>query len=184
MGAQQTRPDSFVIQLQGGQNAGDAVAESLREVGTVAKVTGHDGLLLVEVGDAQAETAEKAAKTTRAAKAVKPPTAWERLRKLVGAHGVVQPVLVDDSGIEQLPTGEISVRFKTSPTDAALEKFAASHDLKVLARNEYVPKQAVFAPIHPEEQYLPKVIQSVMDAKTVELAWANTLGQYKRLTRG
>lgn len=186
MGAQQTRPDSFVIRLQGGKGAGDAVAESLRDVGTVATVSGHDSLMVVHIGAPAVAEAEKAAKTEKVAKAEKAPkpkSSWERLRKLVGAHGVVQPVLTDDSGNEQLPTGEISVRFKTQPTDAALAKFAASHDLKLLARNEYVAQQAVFAPIHPEEQYLPEVIQSVMSAKTVELAWANTLGQYKRLTR-
>lgn len=181
MGTQQTRPDSFVIRLQG---EGDAIARALREVGTVGKVTGHDGLMVVHLGVAGGETeAAQAAKAVKPAKAPEPKSAWERLRKLVGAHGVVQPVLVDDNGVEQLPTGEVSVRFKTSPTDAALERFATSHDLKLVARNEYVARQAVFAPIHPEEQYLPDVIQSVMDAKNVELAWANTLGQYQRLTR-
>ena len=172
MGKQKTKPDSFVVRLQGED---EAVARALREVGTVDKVTGHDGLVVVHVGTAAAHATKPATPKSK-------PT-WERLRKLVGAHGVVQPVLTDDRGFDQLPTGEISVRFTTPLTDAALKRFATSHDLKLLARNEYVPRQAVFAPIQPEEQYLPELIQAVMSAENVELAWANTLGQYRRLTR-
>ena len=173
MGRQKTKPDSFVVRLQGKE---DAVARALGDVGTVDPVTGHDGLMVVHVGAAGSRAA-------RATKSAKPKSAWQRLRKVVGAHGVVQPVLTDDNGVDQLPTGEISVRFTTPLTDAALKRFATSHDLKLLARNEYVPRQAVFAPIHPGEQYLPDVIQSLTSAKNVELAWANTLGQYRRLTR-
>ena len=169
MGRQEPKPDSFVVRLQGGE---DAVARAVRDVGTVDQVKGHDDLVVVNVSAPAVKAAKPGAKP-----------AWERLRKLVGADGVVQPVLTDDQGFDQLPTGEISVRFTAPLTVAALKRFAASHDLKLLAQNEYVPQQAVFAPIHPEEQYLPDVIQSVMSAKNVELAWANTLGQYQRLAR-
>jgi len=166
---QNTKPGSFVVRLQGDK---DAAARALRKVGTIDQVTGHDGLMVVHVSATAAEAGKPNSKPT-----------WDRLRKRIGAHGVVQPVLTDDNGVDQLPTGEIGVRFTTPLTDGALKRFAISHDLRLLARNEYVPRQAVFAPIHPHEQYLPDLIQSVMGAKNVELAWATTLGQYRRATR-
>jgi hypothetical protein len=169
MGGQNTKPGRFVVRLRSDE---DALARAVQDMGTVDRVAGHDDLVVVHITTPSAEASK-----------VKAKAAWQRLRKLVGALGVVQPVLIDDQGLDQLPTGEISVRFATPPTDASLERFAASHDLRLLTRNEFVPRQAVFAPIHPEEQYLPEVIQSATSAKNVERAWANTLGQYRRLPR-
>ena len=45
-----------------------------------------------------------------------------------------------------VPTGEITVRFRETPDEQQLQRFASGHKLRLLRQNEFVPQQAVFQP--------------------------------------
>src|SRR5262249_41803873 len=137
----------------------------LGKLGRIVNLPGSDGLLLLQVD-----------KKSSGAKAI-----WEQACKLVGTNGTVKPVLVGEDGTEQYPTGEITVRFNSTPTDAQLKRFAASHKMRLRNRNEYVPQQAVFEPLDPNEQYIPDLVAEVSSAKDIQLAWANTLVRYQKM---
>jgi hypothetical protein len=100
---------------------------------------------------------------------------------LLGARATVQPVLLDESGHEQYPTGEISVRFLDAASDQQLKQFAESYGLRLHRRNEYVPEQAVFTPLEPVRRYLPDLVREVASNDGVRAAWANTLAHYRRM---
>lgn len=140
------------------------VQEALRKFGEVEEVKGSNNLLLVHLPK---EAADK--KT------------WRSIQKKLGKGEVVHPVLVDESGHLQYPTGEINVRFERNPSDAELKRFAAKHGLRLRSRNEYVPQQAIFEPIDAAERYVPELVQEISQEKNVQLAWANTLSRYDRI---
>ena len=103
------------------------------------------------------------------------------IQKKLGDAGVVHPVLVDESGQDQYPTGEIAVRFQRTPSDAELKKFAAAHKLRLHSRNEYVPQQAIFEPIDLKDRDVLEAVKEVSQDKNTQLAWANTLSRYDRI---
>jgi hypothetical protein len=137
--------------------------DRLREIGEVETLKGSDNLMLMHT---RRETSDAKA-------------AWELIRSELEDEEVVYPVLIDEGGRHQYPTGEISVRFRSTPTDAQLERFAASHGLRLQSRNEFMPQQAIFEPVNPGDRYIPELVQEVADAKNVQLAWANTLSRYE-----
>lgn len=75
------------------------------------------------------------------------------------------------------PTGEVSVRFHTSPSDAELSGFAAEHGLRLLRRNEFVPQQVVFQPLGSDVR---SVIQRIEREGAARAVWANTLSGPQR----
>jgi hypothetical protein len=109
-----------------------------------------------------------------------PRGAWQGVQALLGERATVQPVLLDESGYEQYPTGEISVRFLDVPSDQQLKQFADSYGLHLHRRNEYVPQQAVFTPLEPGRRYLPDLVREVSSDNRVQAIWANTLARYRR----
>jgi len=74
-------------------------------------------------------------------------------------------------------TGEVSVRFHASPSDAQLAGFAAEHGLRLVRRNELVPQQAVFEPLGSD---LRTVIQRIEREGAARAVWANTLSAPQR----
>jgi hypothetical protein len=109
MGEPRPSSDRFVVHVHGDR---DAVARLLREAGTVEAVKGHDGLMVVHVGDASAD----AAKTTTPAKTK---SNWNRLRKLLGANGIVQPV-------PPMTVGTYSFRSSHVRSCAVAKRFSAA----------------------------------------------------------
>lgn len=109
-----------------------------------------------------------------------PREAWQGVQTLLGDSATVQPVLLDESGYEQYPTGEISVRFLDAPSDQQLKQFAESYGLRLHRRNEYVPEQAVFTPLEHGRRYLPDLVREVSSDNRVQAVWANTLAHYRR----
>lgn len=158
---QKPKRDVFVLHARRDR---DAVQRELGQLGAVEELQGSDLLLL------------RLNKEAASAK-----SAWERIRKKLGTGESVQPVLVDDSGTPQYPTGEISVRFRKPPTDAGLKKFARTHGLRLGSRNEFVPQQAIFELAEAGEKYIPTVVKDVSGDEDVEVAWANTLSRYERM---
>jgi hypothetical protein len=76
-------------------------------------------------------------------------------------------------------TGEISVRFTTSPGDEDLRRFTARHGLRLLRRNEFVREQAVFKPVDASRS-LPDLIQEIEREGAAKAVWANTLRRFHR----
>ena len=106
-----------------------------------------------------------------------PKAAWRKLQDEADDLEV-DPVLLDETGQQHFPTGEVTVRFKERQTDASLAKFAAKHGLQGGARNEYVPAQVVFR--IAGRRYLPEVLESLVPSEDVASAWANTQSRYQR----
>ena len=154
-------PNRLVVQVQ--RNEED-IGRKLGELGELQKLKGSDGLLLLQVDEKSGLKG-----------------AWDRARKMLGANGTVQPVLLHEDGSEHYPTGQITVRFKTNPSDATLERFAAEHSLRLCNRNEYVPQQVVLEPLGPSEPYIPDLVEKIQSSKDVQMTWANTLSRYTRL---
>lgn len=142
----------------------ESAEQRLAPLGDVAPLEGSERLLLLSTpsgtGDSEAR--------------------WARAQKLLGELGTVQPVLVDELGEAQLPTGEISVRFHEVPADDQLHQFAAEHGLRLRDRNEFVPQQAVFRPADPSASYLPKLVRELAGTKDTKAVWANTRTRFHR----
>jgi hypothetical protein len=150
----------FVIRMKPDR---EKAHSKLMELGEVEALKGSDGLMLM-----------RSRQETPDAKA-----AWELLRRELGDEEIVYPVLLDESGHHLYPTGEISVRFQSAPTDAQLKRFATSHGLRLQSRNEFMPQQAIFEQVDPGNRYIPDLVQEIADAKDVQFAWANTLSRYE-----
>ncbi|MDQ3651339.1 MAG: hypothetical protein M3458_13905 [Acidobacteriota bacterium] len=142
----------------------EKIQDKLEKLGEVEKLKGSDNILLLHLSQ-----------KTPDAKA-----AWELIRQKLGEEEIVHPVLLDDSGSPQYPTGEICVRFQSSPSDAQLKRFAASHGLRLHSRNEFMPQQAIFESLKPGEQYVTELVQEIAGEKNIQLAWVNTLSRFDR----
>jgi hypothetical protein len=139
--------------------------ERLAALGHIQPLEGTDALLLSLPADREA-----------------PRVAWRQAQETLGADGSVQPVLLDEEGEPHYPTGEISIRFKDAREDDELRRFAASHDLRLLRRNEFVPQQAVFQPLDGSGSYLPEIVERLEAEDEIRAVWANTLSRYQRAT--
>ena len=86
--------------------------------------------------------------------------AWGDLQGAVSAEGRVKIIsgFGSDGWSFGLYTGEISVEFMKRPSDAKLARFAAEHRLRLIQRNEFVPEEALFAPLDPSRQYLGEIM--------------------------
>ena len=98
----------------------------------------------------------------------------------VGAEWVA-PVVVDETGRPSFPTGAIGVRFDEPLSDGGLQAFAGEHGLRLLRRNEYVPEQAVFAPVASGTTFLPDVVDRLCDDARVQTSWPVTTSAYERV---
>lgn len=110
-----------------------------------------------------------------------PKAAWEKLKTALGPEHEVAPVLLDEEGGEHYPTGKLTVRFRETPSDEELARFAADHGLQLRGRNKWVAMQADFEASREAEDFLPELVEKVEEEKTVRAAWPDTLSRYRRL---
>ena len=96
----------------------------------------------------------------------------------------VAPVVVDESGRAGFPTGSIGARFRAAPSDDELQAFAGEHGVRLVRRNEYVPEQAVFAPVASGTTFLPDLVDRLRDDSRVQAAWPVTRSAYERVDSG
>jgi len=80
-----------------------------------------------------------------------------------------------------VPTGEITVRFRETPDEKQLQRFASGYGLRLLRRNEFVPQQAVFQPADRSD--LPSLPRTIEGDGTTKAVWLNTLSRYTREAR-
>ncbi len=140
------------------------VARQLTGVGSLEEVKGRSDVRLLRVGEDASDARD----------------AWQKAQRAAGPGAPVQPVLLDQDGKKQLPTGEVTVRFRSALSDADVEAFARAHGLRLVRRNEFAPEQAVFDVVEAT-RYLPDVVDELSESKDARQAWANTLASYERL---
>lgn len=162
MAKQIPNTDLFVVHVTS-QNK-DEISRRLKSIGSTEEL-GEDNTLLLRVNK----------------KFSKPQAGWQRLTKLIGSSGTVQPVLSDETGQPHYPTGELTVRFLKKPSNKDLKEFSSRYGLRLRDMNEFVPEQAAFQLTDPATTYLPDLVQQITADKTIKSAWANTLSHYKRM---
>jgi len=151
----------FVVRVTGDDK--NAASDRLASIGKMKELSGTDSILL----SAKKSTDSKAA--------------WRHIRHALGSSAMIQPVLLDEQGNPHYPNGEISVRFNEVLSDKVLRQFAAKHKLRLRARNEFIPQQAMFELSDPARTYLPEVLHELTQTKETKEVWANTLSHYKRV---
>jgi hypothetical protein len=151
-------PDTFFLRSDTVSSA-DAM-EKLTALGSVEPLEGADGMLL-RVADKQSD----------------PRASWHAVRERAGLDAV-SPVLLDELGEPHLPTGEVTVRFGSPPSDETLDEFARQYGLELRQRNKYQPAQASF--LVSTQEYLPDVVEALEPAENVVAVWANTKSKYRR----
>lgn len=83
-----------------------------------------------------------------------------------------------------VPTGEITVRFRETPDEQQLQRFASGYRLRLLRRNEFMPQQAVFQPVDRSNRSdLPALVRTIEADGSTKAVWLNTLSRYERATR-
>ncbi len=75
-------------------------------------------------------------------------------------------------------TGEITVRFRETPDEKQLQRFASGYGLRLLRRNEFVPQQVVFQP--SDRLDLPALVRTIEGDGSTKAVWLNTLSHYTR----
>ena len=110
-----------------------------------------------------------------------PRRAWQHVLDQNPELPWAAPVLVDESGRQLLPTGEITVRFVRPLTRADLEEFSQRYGLTVRSRNDLIPAQVVFLPANRRETYLPELADRLSEAPGVVVAFASTRSGYNRV---
>jgi hypothetical protein len=78
-------------------------------------------------------------------------------------------------------TGEITVRFRDTPDEKQLQRFASGYGLRLLRRNDFVPQQAVFQPANRSD--LPALVRTIEGDGSTKAVWLNTLSRYTRESR-
>ncbi len=133
-----------------------------------------DDRLVVPTEDGRLEVRQVRATTGGARKA------WQRVLDDDENLPWAAPVLLDDEGHDMLPTGEVTARFETAPSDEDLDEVARRHGLTVRGRNEFVPAQVVFVPEDRRSAYLPELAERLAEESNVTAAWPNTRSRYER----
>ena len=154
--------DRFIVHL--GTANKETVLPRLADLGHVEEISDSDEMFLLRIEEGTSDAKE----------------IWERARDVVGPDGFVEPVLYDERGNPHYPTGEVSVRFYEPLSDEQLRRFAADNRLRLRNRNEFVPEQAVFTPLTPDEIYIPDLLERIANSEVAKIVWANTLSRFQR----
>ena len=106
--------------------------------------------------------------------------AWNALRKELGEKFSVIPALGDADGGYSYPTGYLSLLFEDGATRERLQDVARHHNLKLVRREQFTQKQALFKPENAAEAFLPSLIDKIAKDKTVDDVWLDAESVYQR----
>ncbi len=106
--------------------------------------------------------------------------AWRAAQRALGDAMAAYPVLYDRDRAPHYPTGEVTVRFESTPSETDLGNFCGQQRLRLLRRNEFVGQQVVCAPVSATNEFLPDLVCRLAGLPGVEAAWANTQSSYRR----
>jgi acetylglutamate kinase len=115
-------------------------------------------------------------------KANKAKTALADLQPLLedGTIDFVAPVLVDkESNLKQIPTDEITVRFKDEPSAKHLRDFTDEYGVKITKQNEFVPRQYIVKLETSQGKQVLEAAKTIEQAEDVEFATPNYLSEIK-----
>jgi hypothetical protein len=152
--------DQFVMRVRA---ADHATIERARQLGAVERFDSEPQLCLLRLPHA------KSSKQT-----------WRDASRALGEDVSLFPVLYDRDGTAHYPTGEVTVRFESNPSDAELKRFCGAQRLRLLRRNEFATQQVVCEPITAPREFLPDLVSRLTAQPGVRRAWANTLSRYRR----
>lgn len=106
--------------------------------------------------------------------------AWQAAQRALGGALAAYPVLYDRDRAPHYPTGEVTIRFESAPSDAELGSFCGQQQLRLLRRNAFVAQQIVCEPASAADEFLPELVRRLADLPGVSAAWANTQSSYRR----
>jgi hypothetical protein len=106
--------------------------------------------------------------------------AWQAAQRALGDAIALYPVLYDRDRAPHYPTGEVTIRFESQPSDADLGHFCGQQRLRLLRRNEFVGQQVVCEPVSAASEFLPELVGRLAGLPGVKAAWANTQSSYRR----
>lgn len=152
-------PDEFVIRAA----PSDSVAARARTLGSLEPLDTSPPLCVLRI---------EADATSR--------DTWVVALRTLGENTPMFPVLYDRDRSPHYPTGEVTIRFESVPTDAELRRFCASQRLQLLRRNEFATRQVVCEPIASPREFLPDLVERLAAQPGVRAAWANTLSRFRR----
>jgi hypothetical protein len=108
-------------------------------------------------------------------------TQWRGLIQKFGDQlDFVAPVMVDDRGQQQLPTGKIVVQFHTPPSEETLHALERTYGLRCLKRNEFKQEQVIFEMIDHKAAYPPDLIASLESDPSIKFAAPEILARFSR----
>jgi hypothetical protein len=94
---------------------------------------------------------------------------------------LVAPVFRDpDSQLVQIPTDEITVRFKAGLSSDKREHLEKKHKVSVARQNEFIPNQYVVKLPKDETRDIVHVAEKMNAEQEVEFATPNYISQYRR----
>jgi hypothetical protein len=97
-----------------------------------------------------------------------------------GVIEFITPVLVDEeSNLKQIPTEEITVRFKDEPSEKHLSDFTDEYGVKIAKQNEFVPRQYIVKLETSQGKQVLEVAKNIGQAEDVEFATPNYLSEIK-----
>jgi hypothetical protein len=106
--------------------------------------------------------------------------AWDTLRKELGEEFSVIPALGNARAGYSYPTGYLSLRFEDGATREKLQDVARHHNLKLVRREQFTQKQALFKPENAAEAFLPSLIDRIAKDKAVDDVWLDAESVYQR----
>jgi hypothetical protein len=106
---------------------------------------------------------------------------WDSLVQQFGDQlDFIAPVMFDDRGRQQLPTGKIVVQFDTPPSDETLHNLEETYGLRCLKTNEFKREQATFEMVDHAAAYPPQLIASLENEPNVKFATPEVLVGFSR----
>jgi hypothetical protein len=105
--------------------------------------------------------------------------AMRSLRLRLGPKFHVYPLLRDAADQAVLPTGRLTVRFRSPLAARELEAFAQAHGLALAETSTFAP-QAIFEPASDDAMLLQAVVDAADDVR-VRAAWPETAAVYEKL---
>ncbi len=105
---------------------------------------------------------------------------WNDLREALGEDFNVIPALGDARKGYRYPTGYLSLRFESGATPEAVRQIARQHHLKLVRREPFTDKQALFKPEKGAQAFLPALLQKIARDKSVDDVWLDAESVYHR----
>lgn len=150
-----------LVAVRYAQGKEQEVTDKLKSLGKVTSSPSQQ-LLILEISEAEQTTKE--------------------LQTLLdeGLVDFMTPVLVDkESQLKQIPTNEVTVRFKDQPSKKHLKDFSQEYGVKVDRQNEFVPRQYVVKVETSQGKLVLEAAKSISKSDEIEFATPNYISEFE-----